>query len=73
MPLHQFPKHSQRSAPGTVKDLEELGTIAVPRDNASGFCCVSLGQMAARMAREGELSRVSAVTGLLASLSMPEF
>lgn len=62
MPLHQFPKHSQRSAPRTVKDLEGLHTIADPRDNVSGLLYAvrkSLGQMAARTMQGLQAARTS--------------
>lgn len=66
MPIHQFPKHSQCPAPGTVKDLEELHTIAVPRDSVWEGVCVCLlcavvkplAQMVARTTRGPEATRM---------------
>lgn len=86
MPLHEFPKHSQRPAPGTVKDLEELRTIAVPRDSVCvwgvvfAVCCGEAsstdGSQHSRTRGnqdvERGLSRVFDVPGL-PPLSKPEF
>lgn len=69
-----------------MKDLEELCPIPVPGDDVSGFLLCAMGKplaqmsartvqgpVASRVLRDTELSRVSAVPGLLASLRMPEF
>lgn len=81
MPLHEFPKHSQRPAP------EKLRTIAVPRDSVCvwgvvfAVCCGEAsstdGSQHSRTRGnqdvERGLSRVSAVPGFPPSLSKPEF